>query len=91
MTTLYMKVTKDKYELPIAVAESPRELAEMLGTTRQNVLSCISKKLPTWKRIYIDDEEDDDGAQGREQQKGKVSQGLQGEPAQKVAGTAAGL
>ena len=62
MTTLYMKVTKDKYELPIAVAESPRELAEMLGATRKTVSSCISKKLPTWKKVEIEDEEDDNGA-----------------------------
>lgn len=59
--TIYMKVTKDIYELPIAVAESPRELADMLGTTKNTVLSCISKKLPTWKKITVEDEEDDDG------------------------------
>jgi hypothetical protein len=29
--TLYLKVTKDKYELPVAVADSKAELADMLG------------------------------------------------------------
>lgn len=28
---LYMYTTLDKYELPLAVADSPRELAEMTG------------------------------------------------------------
>ena len=29
--TLYIRTTADKYELPIAVADSPKELAQMLG------------------------------------------------------------
>ena len=29
--TLYMKVTRDEYELPVAVAETKAELARMLG------------------------------------------------------------
>ena len=57
--TLYMKVTKDKYELPEAVADSAEELAVMVGTTKNNVFSCISKRYKGWKRVVIDDEEDD--------------------------------
>ena len=34
---LYMKVTKDKYELPIAVAGTIRELAMMLGINENSV------------------------------------------------------
>lgn len=34
---LYICVTKDKYRLPIAVADSPTELAEMLGVHRTSV------------------------------------------------------
>lgn len=34
---LYMKVTKDKYELPIAVAGTIRELAIMLGIKENSV------------------------------------------------------
>lgn len=40
---LYMKVTKDKYELPLAVADSAKELAAMVGTKENTVNSCISK------------------------------------------------
>ncbi len=40
---MYIAVTSDKYELPIAVADTSGELAKMLGTTRNNILSSISK------------------------------------------------
>lgn len=51
-----MYVTKDKYELPIAVAESKRELAKMLGRPVNSVQSCFSKHYPE----YIDLEVEDD-------------------------------
>ena len=31
--SVYMKVTNDQYELPVALADTPEELAEMLGVT----------------------------------------------------------
>ena len=34
---LWMAVTADEYELPIAVTETARELAEIFGTTTNNV------------------------------------------------------
>lgn len=39
-----MKITKDKYELPIAIADTPTELAKIVGTTAKNVYS------GAWKR-----------------------------------------
>lgn len=33
----YIKVTKDEYELPVAIADSIPELAEMLGVKRQSI------------------------------------------------------
>ena len=33
MKPLYMEVTRDRYELPLAVADSPWELARMRGVT----------------------------------------------------------
>ena len=47
----YIKVTTDEYELPLAVAESARELAIMCHTTENAVLSSISKKRAGWIRI----------------------------------------
>ena len=58
---LYLRVTRDKYELPEAVAESPRELAQMTGVSRATILSSIShEKAGRWKSIYKLMEVDDD-------------------------------
>ena len=40
---IWMKVTMDEYELPVAVAESCRELSEMVGVTVNNIRSSYSK------------------------------------------------
>lgn len=39
---LYMKVTNDKYELPVAIADSAAELARMVGVKAQTIYECIS-------------------------------------------------
>ena len=41
---LYMKVTADEYELPIAVADSVGELARMLGVYPSGILAGIKGK-----------------------------------------------
>lgn len=56
--TLYMKVTRDKYELPIAVAETINELAKMLGTTPESVSSSISHKRQGWHKLEVEDGEE---------------------------------
>lgn len=38
---LYMKVTKDRFELPLVVADSISELARMCGRDKGNVCRCI--------------------------------------------------
>lgn len=43
MMTLYLRVTNDEYELPMAVADSPSELAVMLGLKRQTLWSIFSR------------------------------------------------
>ena len=43
MKYIYMAVTKDKYELPVCIADSAKELASLLGVTPNNVVSSISK------------------------------------------------
>ena len=58
---VYMEITKDKYELPIAVANSADELAKICRTTRNSILSSISKanigaiKKPRYIRVKIED------------------------------------
>ena len=53
--TLYMKVTRDKYELPVAVAESKSELARMLGVTP----SAITHGMHGLKKTYLEVEVDE--------------------------------
>lgn len=54
---LYMKCTTDKYELPIAVADSPRELAKILGTTPNTVSSSINHGRRGWYKVLVEDKE----------------------------------
>jgi hypothetical protein len=55
---LYIKTTLDKYEFPIAVADSAAELAKMLGKSPNTVYSSFSKKIKGWYRIPEDEPED---------------------------------
>lgn len=60
---LWMKVTNDEYELPLAVAESAAELARMTGIKPESLYSIISRERHGKKRTYsyrevdIDDED----------------------------------
>jgi len=54
--TLYLKTTQDKYELPIAVADTAAELAKILGTSPGVVWSSISHKRKGWYRVEVEDE-----------------------------------
>lgn len=56
--TLYMKTTYDEYELPIAVADTPKELAKMIGTSTGVVSSSISHGRSTFHKIVIEDREE---------------------------------
>lgn len=42
MKKLYIETTWDKYELPVAVGDSPKELAEQIGIKPHSVLTRIS-------------------------------------------------
>ena len=59
---LYMAVTPDKYELPLAVCGTAKELGELFGVSKTSVLSSISKKLPgtTTGRKFIKVEVEDE-------------------------------
>lgn len=41
---LYVEVTRDKYELPVRVADSVGELAKMMGTSPQNISCMLNRK-----------------------------------------------
>lgn len=55
---LYMKATKDEYELPLAVAESAGELAELTGVDKKVIISSISHKRRQWKKVIVEDEDE---------------------------------
>lgn len=42
---LYMAVTPDKYELPLAVCDTAKELGELFGVGKNTVQSAISNNL----------------------------------------------
>ena len=56
--TLYIKVTKDRYELPMAVAESKSELARMLGVAPSSITHSMHG--PWGRKVYVEVEVDDD-------------------------------
>ena len=43
---LWLAVTPDQYELPLAVADTAEQLAEMFGLTRGSVINLVSKNAP---------------------------------------------
>lgn len=57
-TVLYMMLSSDEYELPVAVAESPTELARITGTTRSNILSSISHGYKRFCKVEVEDDND---------------------------------
>lgn len=40
---IWMEVTRDRYELPVAVADSAAELAELVGVKKENIWQHKSK------------------------------------------------
>lgn len=58
---IYMKVTKDRYSLPVAVADSPKELAALCGVSPNAIYSGFShEKKGDWKSPYVKVVVDDD-------------------------------
>ena len=58
---LWLCVTADEYELPLAVADSARELGELVGSNKHNIETFVAKgssgKLSGRKFIKIRDEQ----------------------------------
>lgn len=56
---VYMEVTKDELELPVAVADTIAELARMTGTRANNISSSMSHARKNgWQCPYIEVEID---------------------------------
>lgn len=54
---LYMVTTHDKYELPIAVADSVKELSMMTGIPSSTISISISLGRPYYYKIDVSDEQ----------------------------------
>lgn len=59
-----MKVTRDKYEFPIVIADTAKQLAKICGVTTNSIYSayCRAKHnggFTAYKRIEMEDEDDD--------------------------------
>lgn len=58
---LYMRVTNDNYQLPIAVTDTIKELAEIFNTTPNVISASISRQRAgkgksTYYKVWVDDE-----------------------------------
>ena len=59
---LYLLVTQDEFELPLAVADSPAELARMTGAKKATIASTLSNfrkgkyKRPQYREVEVDDD-----------------------------------
>lgn len=65
--TLYIKVTSDEYELPLAVGDTVRELAKMLGVKSDSIYSQMSHSkhngyFCSYQKVEVDDEDESDKA-----------------------------
>ena len=60
---IWMEVTNDEYELPVAVADTTRELAEMTGVRRNAIMEAWSRynhgiyKRCRWHKVCLEDAE----------------------------------
>lgn len=65
MSMVYVAVTQDKYQLPIFIADTGRELSRMLGLSPDSVVAYITrykrlkgyKKYPKYIRVEVDDDD----------------------------------
>lgn len=52
---LYIAYSRDKYHLPVAVADSAGELARMIGKSKNTVLSAISHGITAYAKVEVED------------------------------------
>lgn len=60
---IWMEVTDDEYELPLAVANSATQLADMIGVRRNGIFEAMSKykagqqKTCRYRKVILEDDE----------------------------------
>lgn len=53
----YIKVSKDKYEHIVAIADTAKELAEICNTSKDVIYSAVSHNIGSYKKVLLDDQE----------------------------------
>lgn len=48
---LYIKHTNDKYELPILVTDSVKEMSEKTGRTRSSISTMVSRRIHGYTKV----------------------------------------
>ena len=56
--SVILKVTRDKYELPVLVAKDVDEMAKLTGLTRSAIYKSIQRKDGQFIKVYIDEEDE---------------------------------
>lgn len=57
---IYMMVTKDIYELPLAVADSAHELSRMVHVDTSSICKCIKRTTKSkYVKVYVDIDEEE--------------------------------
>ena len=54
---MYIACTNDEYELPIAVADTATELAQMVGVTRDSLYSMMTHKTGHYYKVKENEDE----------------------------------
>ena len=55
--TLFMKVTRDRYELPLAVAQTQAELARIVGVDETAVSKGLRNENSAYKKVEVEDDD----------------------------------
>lgn len=50
---VYMVVTRDKYELPLFIADTAQEIADYKGVNKQSVFQQMARKNKKGRCIYV--------------------------------------
>lgn len=56
--SVILKVTRDKYELPLLVASTVDEMARLTGVQRSTIYKSITRGTGQFRKVYIDEEEE---------------------------------
>lgn len=63
---VYMLITQDEYELPLAIADSPRELGKIIGVKSRTISTALvkskknKKKKGKYIKVFIEIESEDE-------------------------------